>query len=272
MNEVDYIGKKSVAEAIRLSKLTKFIIFQQGATKGSTPVYRCTEAKTIEKAQRSFEDWADSILRVNQNNNRAYEILLYSARTSEADIEDDTEEKKGTKTDKIRFSFSLNPYNNMMNGFGGGGGGSIAEQIAKGIEDYKKDERLNRLEAELRDLRENGNGQDDDEDEHENALDKVARLITLVRKGDFKKVAGDDDIPDPDDDEDADTIEADEEEEKKPKSDPKKDQRVARLKIALQRIKKCDPEWKGLYKMSELAKKNPTMFDSYMQTLMKMKF
>lgn len=269
MNEVDYIGKKSVAEAIRLSKLTKFIIFQQGATKGSTPVYRCTEAKTIEKAQRSFEDWADSILRVNQNNNRAYEILLYSARTTEADIEDEQEGKdKGTKTDKIRFSFSLNPYNNMMNGFGMGGG-NIQEMIKQGIDEYKKEERYRRLEEEIKDLRENGNG-NEEEEEHENALDKVARLIQLVRKGDFKQVAGDhdadlddddaeDDIPDPDDDKQAD------------KTDPKKDQRVARLKIALQRIRKLDPEWKGLYKLSELAKKNPTMFTSYMSTLMKMK-
>jgi hypothetical protein len=269
MNEVDYIGKKSISEAIKLSKLTKFIIFQQGATKGSTPVFRCTEPKSIEKAQRSFEDWADSILRVNQNNNRAYEILLFSAKTSEADIDDAENVDKPTKTDKIRFSFSLNPYNNMMNGFGGGGGGSIAEQIAKGIEDYKKDERLNRLEAELRDLRENGSGHEEEEEEHENALDKVARVLTLIRDGKLKAVAGDKDVPDPDNDDDAD-IQTEEDE--APKADSKKEQRVARLKIALQRIKKRDPEWKGLYKMSELAKKNPTMFDSYMQTLLKMKF
>lgn len=266
MNEVDYIGKKSVSEAIRLSKLTKFIIFQQGATRGSTPVYRCTEAKTVEKAQRSFEDWADSILRVNQNNNRAYEILLYSAKVSEADIDDDQDgkEKGVTKSDKIRFSFSLNPYNNMS---GMGGNLNVQELVKQGIEEYKKDQRLNQLEAELRELREDRD-RGGDEEEEENALDKVARLIALVRKGDLKQVAGDtelddddDDIPDPDKDHEAD----------KTKTDSAKEQRTTRLKIALQRIKKRDPEWKGLYKMSELAKKNPTMFDGYMNTLLKMK-
>jgi hypothetical protein len=60
MGEVDYIGKKSVLEVIKLSKLCKFIVFQSGATKGSTPVFRCTETKTIEKARQAFEDWADS--------------------------------------------------------------------------------------------------------------------------------------------------------------------------------------------------------------------
>lgn len=261
MNEVDYIGTKSICEAIRLAKLSKFIIFQQGATKHSTPVFRSTETKTVEKAVRAFQDWADSILRVNKNNNRGYEILLFSARSSEADIEQSEEEEerqiksdKGTKTDKIRFTFCLNPYNNMY----GGTGLDVGEMVKKGIEDYIQKDKLTKLEARIRELEEGGGEEEDTQED--SPIDKAMRLVEMLQSGKVPgaRVAGDG-IPDMS--------------EKEAEADVKKsatDVRKERLKIALHRIQKLDPDWKGLYKLSILAKKQPEMFNNYMGTLMKM--
>jgi hypothetical protein len=203
----------------------------------------------------------------NPNNNRPYELLLFSAKSDDADIDDEVEAEldkggdKGTKRDKIRFTFSLNPYNNMA-GMGGYGGINVQEEIKRGIDEYKMQDKLTRLEQRLRELEEED---PDDEDPEESALERVYKLVEAINRGDLKtsQVSGDS-IPDPNDDDDADV------QEKTPPKKSAKDIRNERLKIALHRIQKLDPEWKAIYKLSILAKKQPAMFTNYMSTLMNM--
>jgi len=269
MNTVDIIGTEAICKTIENGKYSKFLIFRQGAMKGSTPVYRCDESKTISAATRGFKDWADSILRMNPNNNMAYDILLFNAKAGE-EIEIDTDggeeqaprngEKK--KRDSIRFSFALNQYNNMS-GHGYGGGLNIKDEIARGIEDYKKEDRITKLEAELKFIRENGiQGDDEEEESSEDAILKVTNFLKEIRMNNpgKRKVAHAAGEEDDEEEEDEGIIQTE-------TADGGKKKRIERLNSALKTLKQFDPEWKDLYKLACIAKKQPLLFKGYMSKL-----
>jgi hypothetical protein len=178
----------------------------------------------------------------------------------EVEEKEDRGGDKGTKRDKIRFTFSLNPYNNLYGMGGYGGGMDIKKEIERGIEEYKMSDRLKRMEQELRELRE-GNSDDDEDEKPESTFAQVYNLIESIRKGDFKGAQVSGDIPNPDNDHEADTVI------KKTKACSV---RTERLKKSLQIIQKLDPDWLHIEKLAALATKQPVMFKNFMGTLMNM--
>jgi len=280
MNTVDVIGAESVCKWIEQSKLTKFIIFRQGAMKGSTPVFRCDNTKNISQAKEAFTDWATSTLRMNPYNNLPYDMLLFSEKASESDIDDELDESKPKKNSphrKIRFSFSLNPFNNIQ-GVGMGSPTDVKTAVQEALNQYKQEQRIAELEAKL------AARDDDDDDDDDNSTEMQAitflkelnknKRLSLLEKG--VKVSGDEDDEDDhtDDDEyfeeEEDTHQEDDEE-KKPKK--KISEAGSRLKNALLILKKGNPNYiRDLEKIALLKKKQPAMFNSYMKTLRNMKF
>jgi hypothetical protein len=299
-NEVDVIGKKSVCELIQKSKLTKFIIFRGGSTKGSTPVFRCTDTSQIPKAIGAFTDWADSILRMNRNNNLPYDMFLYSSKTDEVEIDESVEEiadgkKSKTKTDKIRFTFSLNPYNNS--GMGGTNGSEdIGTLIANALDARDRKKELEELREYKRASEAGELEEDGEEEEEENGFDKVFRLLKEVRLHGkpLANAAGDDDddddIHDPDadddnddalddtgedddDDDDDDDSEEEEKAEKKKTSDKEVSKRGERLRKALKILSKGNPDIdKDLMRLARFKEAQPKLFSNYMANLRTMEF
>ncbi len=313
-NTVDVIGADSICKLIRQTKLSKFIVFRGGSQRGSTPVFRCEDSRTPDQAIGAFKDWAESVLRMNPYNNLPYDLFLFSqkvdSKTIDAaikrrknrdddDEEDDIEDTR-SKKDRIRFTFSLNPFNNMQGG-NNGAPAITADAIGAAVESAlkKRDEEnyVRGLEAKLARLE---NGEDDEEEEEEEeeengALDKVYRVIKeinkaeLIKKGKFAEAAGDDDDDEDDDEEEEEDDDDDdmsgeddpgdddeEEEEEKPAksnpvSDKKRKKKLERIKEALKILAKADPHIDtDLMILAKIAKSKPKMFNNYMITLRNM--
>jgi len=316
-NSVDVIGAESICKLIKQTKLTKFIIFRGGSQRGSTPVFRQTEARNIEQGINAFKDWAESVLRMNPYNNLPYDLLLFSAKTDDKtidsavkrrkkakdaddpDFEDDLEAST-TKKDRIRFTFSLNAFNNVsqMNGAGAGvSADQISTAIAEAFKQRDADDEVRRLRQEVADLKnrsmDEANGDDDDEDEG-SGLDKVYKVMkeinksALIKKGKYAEAAGDDDDDDDDldddddiEDPDADEMDDDEEEETQPETknkkpagiSPDKLKKLQRIKKALRILSKHDSNLDtDLMQLAKFAQKNTKMFSNYMNTLRNMNF
>jgi hypothetical protein len=103
--ETDYIGANSVAKAMEMSKLKKFIISRVGAHKNSVPVFEHAENSTNDRAINVFREWAS-----NTDNSLPYEMVLFNDK---ADY-DLSEEKSGTKVSRNKIVFLLNKKENIQ--------------------------------------------------------------------------------------------------------------------------------------------------------------
>ena len=171
---VDCVGIDSVCKMIQQTGLKRFIIFRQGAQKGSTPVYDCSSTGNNAAALKCFRDWASNAISFNPNNGMTYDLLLFNN-------ENDTDEEATNKrANKIRFSFALN---NFM-AFGQQQTQQQAPQtqidiqaeIQKGIAAAMMHHKINELEARIKEYEE-----DDDDDEQEDVFDKVLGIINGLK-------------------------------------------------------------------------------------------
>lgn len=184
MYNVDCIGLEAVSKMIAQTNLKRFIIFRQGAGKGSTPVYNCEHTNNNATALKCFRDWAGNVMSFGNNSGMSYDILLYN---NEQDVDDVT--KKG----KIRFSFCLSGVPSFQQqqqqppqqSFGL----DIEKQIQDGIERAVLKIENERLRKELEELQ----SDDDDDDEKPDLMDKVAGIITAL-SGNHAAMAGDNEL------------------------------------------------------------------------------
>jgi hypothetical protein len=282
MQAVDVIGVEAVCKLIKSSKLSKFVISKAGSVRGYTPIYKCTEYSKSADAQQAFRDWANSILSMNPSNNLPYEIYLYDAKESDENIESDFNEagnKRGTvQKDRIKFSFSLNMYNN--NSSGGIGSGDIARIINETMDKREQDNELKRLRDENERLRrgEHLSG-DDEEEEEENGIDAISKVSDMVKhineniklnKNKGAKISGDDDDDDLEIDDDDEVIEEEPPQKKKVSSNVKKMERINKaLRILAKHDTQIDTD---LLKLASLAEKNNVIFNNILTSLRNMKF
>jgi hypothetical protein len=157
MQEVDVIGTSSIASLIEQSGLTKFLIQKTGAGKNSTPVFEFIKTTATNKqAKDTFLQWSSNILQ-GGNNNNVYEILLFN----DVDIVENgsgEEEISRTKkkSNKMRFSFTLSPFQQersmgVLNGYGAGE--STADMIRMAVENALSERDKLDLKKELQELR-----------------------------------------------------------------------------------------------------------------------
>lgn len=262
-SNVDCVGVEAVCKLIHQTGLKRFIIYRQGAAKGSTPVYDCSQTTNNAAALKLFRDWATNVGNFNPHNGLCYDILLFN---NDTDVE---QESTGKKANKIRFSFALNHV--QMNGQMGQQNQSIDIEgaIAKGI-------RMGLMEKELDDLRkfkkdyEEGNLDDDDNDDDSlsDTLGTIKDIMTEMNTNNEQKIkaaamAGDDDG-----DESLDTEAVVEEKIKKkftPEQIEKKKTNVKKA-MAILWTKNSNLD-QDLLRLAKLAKTNPILFKMTIQKL-----
>jgi hypothetical protein len=176
--QVDLVGLEAVCKMIEQTGLKKFIIYRQGAAKGSTPVYDCSALNQNAGALKSFRDWAQNIVTFNPNNAMCYEILLFS---NDSDLEDENNAVK--KKSKIRFSFALSA--NIGYSQNNNGNINVQEEIKRGIEMYELKHQIKQLEEKL-------NGDDDDDDDEDqdmgDYLDKFRGILKEINTSSENKL------------------------------------------------------------------------------------
>jgi len=303
MQNVEAIGSKAVVKLMEMSKLTKFIIYKQGSGRGSIPVFECTDHDQNAKVVKSFQDWSDSILSMNQFNTTCYEMLLFSKNTDLDDDDERSEPVEGRskkKKDKIRFSFALTSF--QYGHQGANQNVNIQEEISKALvlhetnrENAELKTRLANLESKIQNG-EIGNDEEEDDD-YSGTLDSVYKVLKEIRLGNYKKkkgvqVSGDEDEDEEeefeeDEDEDVDESELtddeeeeeDEEEEKsvsKKKSTKKKaDPNVIakkreRIKNSLRKLFKAGLTDGDLVKLAKLSSVKPNLFKTIITNLREM--
>src|SRR5437868_2745429 len=113
MNNVEAIGIPAVSKAIKLSGLSRFVIFRSGSGKGATPIYECTHVDQNSKAVKCFEEWATNIYESNPYNQNAYRMMLFKNKAQAEDMDEDAEadetatHRTKKKSGKIQFHFML---------------------------------------------------------------------------------------------------------------------------------------------------------------------
>lgn len=114
MLDVDLIGISAVSSVIKQSDLPRFIILRRGAGRGATPIYEALKSDSSEKAKRDFEQWANTLLAANPNNNVQYELIAFDdTALDEEDFASDGKMKR-SRSKRIRFSFMLKaPSDNL---------------------------------------------------------------------------------------------------------------------------------------------------------------
>ena len=286
MAAVEVIGTDNIAQIIKDSKLSKFIVYRFGSGKGATPVYESLYTKTSEGAAKSFEDWAEICLRDNPFNTNPYEIFLYQKEGAAEDVlgDDDASEKETARTNvkrnKRRFSFMLaSPYgnNHQRNDNSQGRGLSVSEEVARAIKDLKTEIKIKELEDKIKEL---------EEDEGQDSLTETFEMLKMMGNAKKKKslsIAEDELEEEEEDDEleeeeEDDELEEEEEEATqktvKAKVIPQKkfttEQRL-RINKALHILRKKSPRIdKDLMKLAQISVKNPGMFETMINSLRKL--
>lgn len=187
-NSVDLIGADAVCKMLEQTGLKRFIIYRQGAGKGSTPVYDCSHTITNGMAVKCFKDWAVNITQFNPNNFLCYELLAFN------DFEDgggdaqninahEQNGQQGKKRGKMRISFALNaavqnfgynaPMQNLTPQI------DVQNEIQKGIELAMMRKELEELRAFKKEIEEE---EDEDEDESGDIVDKVAGILNTFKE------------------------------------------------------------------------------------------
>jgi len=181
-NNVDFIGVDAVCNMIKQTDLKRFVIYRQGAAKGSTPVYDCTYTTNNAAAVKNFKDWATNICTYNPNNFLSYDILLFNdfengiGDTQNIDLNENN--TVGRKKGKIRFAFCLNGsannYNQQQN-FQPQSNIDIQGEIQKGIEAAM-------LKIEIQTLKNRINELENEEEEEEeiDIVEKVTNMISAI--------------------------------------------------------------------------------------------
>lgn len=181
-NSVDLIGTNAVCQMLEQTGLKRFIIYRQGAGKGSTPVYDCSHTTTNAQAVKCFKDWAQNITQFNPNNYLCYELLAFNEfEDGGGDVQNinpnEANGQQGKKKGKMRISFALNAANSNF--------GynippqtqtpqiDIAAEIQKGIETALMRKELEELRAFKREVEE----EEEEEDGGGDIVDKVAGIL-----------------------------------------------------------------------------------------------
>ena len=199
-NNVDLIGLDAVAKMIEQTNLKRFIIYRQGAAKGSTPVYDSSYTQTNNQAIKSFKDWAANIVQFNPNNFLCYDILLFddfedAEGGADAQNKAADENKTGRKKGKVRMSFALNasmqnmPAINGMQNFNSAPQINVADEIAKGVQLAMLTYENKQLKEKLAELEE------EEEEEEESAfggdvLGKISNIMTQINTNNAMQNAG----------------------------------------------------------------------------------
>lgn len=185
-NSVDLVGAEAVANCLKQTDLKRFIIYRQGAGKGSTPVYDCSHTTSNGAAVKCFRDWATNIMQWNPNNLLCYEVLMFNdfEENIGADPQNknpnEEENRSGRKRGKIRVSFALNAQAGA--GFNQQTPGhqiDIAGEIQKGIELAILKMENERLKKEIKELE---SDDDDDEEEEESEIGDVIGKVRDMMK------------------------------------------------------------------------------------------
>lgn len=180
-NNVDFIGVDAVCNMIKQTELKRFVIYRQGAAKGSTPVYDCSYTTNNAAAVKNFKDWATNICTYNPNNFLSYDILLFNDFENgigdSQNIDLNEANTIGRKKGKIRFAFCLNSsannYNQQQN-FTHQSNIDIQAEIQKGIE-------IAMLKIENQNLKQKIHDLENEEFEQEpDIVEKVTNMISAI--------------------------------------------------------------------------------------------
>lgn len=280
---IDVVGINSVANLIRQSGLTKFIIYREGSGKGSVPVFENIYCDSNAKAKDSFTDWANNILTSNPTNTTVYEILLFDERALLDEDTDEEEEEPVTrerpkrskkKSNRIRFRFQLSTSNlPVVNGVQSQGltvedvKRLLDETIVKVERERQQNEILQRLKR-----LEEGDEDEDEEDEEEDVereqdtLGRVEKLFDRVESwGKFgAKKSAEKSISEPEKKPEA--VSGVEDISKKVGRDVK-----ANINKAITKLYKYDKDLDlDLLKLAEMAEKDQAQFTMFVNALRKM--
>lgn len=181
-NNVDLIGVPAVCNMIKQTDLKRFIIYRQGAAKGSTPVFDCSYTQNNSAAVKNFKDWAENITAYNPQNFLCYDILLFN---DAEDTNDAVDKGDGKKKNKIRFCFALNAAGGQSSNNGGGNFISglnqptvdIAGEIAKGVQMAMLQYENKQLKEQIADL------ESEDEYADESAGgDVIGKVVSMMKE------------------------------------------------------------------------------------------
>lgn len=183
-NNVDLIGCEAVSNMLIQTQLKRFVIYRQGAAKGSTPVYDCTYTSNNAAAVKNFKDWASNIMQYNPNNFLCYDILVFNdfeeglGDPQNRNTNDDNQ--SGRKKGKIRFSFSLNgsmQSQNQNQNFNPHAGIDIAGEIQKGIEMAMLKHEVKTLREQIKEMEE----EEDDDDNDGRGGDILGSIMSAIK-------------------------------------------------------------------------------------------
>jgi hypothetical protein len=186
-NNVDLIGAEAVCKMLEQTQLKRFIIYRQGAAKGSTPVYDCSHTITNGSAIKCFKDWAINITQFNPNNYLCYELLAFNDYEEGEASPNELNSQVGKKRGKMRVTFALNaPMQqnfayNMPAQQNNAPAINIEEEIRKGIEAAlirKELEELRRFKKEIEEEEE----EEEEENDAGNIVDKVAGILNTFKE------------------------------------------------------------------------------------------
>jgi len=272
---IDVIGINPVANLIRQSGLTKFIIYREGAGKGSTPVFENIFCDSNPKTVTSFTDWASNLLNSNPVNTTVYDIFLFDERALIDEEESEAEEgedikrplRSKKKANKIRFRFQL-ASNNMMQGMNGQQNsnyvtkedmGKIVTEALIAAEGVRaNNEILNRLKALEEDDEDDEDDQDFDSSDSLGRIEKIFdRVEGLITKKKIKDKSEENEL------ELADSVSGVEDIKKKTGRDVKKN-----INLAITKLYKYDKDLDlDLLKFAELAEKDTEQFKTFIKAL-----
>jgi len=177
--EVDYTGANAVCNVIKMSGLSKFIIYKMGNSRHSTPVYEFTTGNNPGKAMDAFNEWG----KLASDSSNYYDMLLFKGDVSGADY---SEESKSKKQNAIRFTFCLSRNNQYQNDRGYPQQstpdlGTIIENVTLKLrsefEAKDNDRRFNELEKKLKEFEEDD---DDDELQEVNGTNDLVKNVTQL--------------------------------------------------------------------------------------------
>lgn len=187
MLNVDLIGLDAVSNMIEQTNLKRFIIYRQGAAKGSTPVYDSSFTTSNNQALKSFKDWAGNIVRFNPNNFLCYDILLFDDFEDAGDADTQNkpaeENKTGRKKGKVRMSFALNAGAANMPAINGNFNMhpqiDVQAEIQKGIQLAMLQHENSQLKQQIKDLEE-----EEEEEESESAFsgDILGKIGNIMKE------------------------------------------------------------------------------------------
>jgi hypothetical protein len=266
---VDIVGVQPIANLIKQTGLTKFIIYRNGARTNSVPIFECLASTQNKRTQDLFCEWANNMLLSNPANAQEYELYLFSDIKQASDqvpVEDPEEEEEGTRNkksagNKIRVNFCLS--NPQSVGFGGSDY-IRKEDLAQMMKDTLERNELLRSNKELSDrlsALEDPEEEEEEEEEGKNILAQAEGFLDKIMSFNNKietkvtpasAVAEVGAITDTN-------------------ASIDKAQVKANIQKAITILFKHNNQLdKDLLKLSQIAEENPTLFNMYMQGLRKM--